>query len=362
MKPPALYRPNQPAFRQQYAALREQSLTAGALLPGTPGTLQRRRGTGYAYWYRVYYPVPGKQSRNTGRARRRQRGRKTPCGRRWNSPNRRPGRSACCAKLGFQVADKASARALVELHNLGAFEAGLLLAGRLGCLAWLNELGARLRQPAGEPAILPRLALVAPDNFLSQPLAAALPLVSASESASPANGPGSLHLARPGAHGDRHPRSRPLLRQRRAGAGAGLVGDDHSRSRLSVRRPRRRGAARRRPLHPRSPARKRPASSGTSSPRHRPAQNSASPSASPPSCSPRTHGPCSPPGKRHRPASPSRFAHCATACWPPAQPTRICRICSPTVWAAPLPRPEPAANPVLANCPDAPGARPRIHD
>ena len=185
MKPPALYRPNQPAFRQQYAALREQSLTAGALLPGTPGTLQRRRGTGYAYWYRVYYPVPGKQA-------------ETLVGREGDSAAENAMRAqmefaestarqvGMLRKLGFQVADKASARALVELHNLGAFEAGLLLAGRLGCLAWLNELGARLRQPAGEPAILPRLALVAPDNFLSQPLAAALPLVSASESASPA--------------------------------------------------------------------------------------------------------------------------------------------------------------------------------
>lgn len=193
MKAPALFRPNQLTFRQQYAALREQSLTAEALLPGTPGTLQLRRGTGYAYWYRVYYPVPGKQA-------------ETLVGREGDSVAENAMRAqmdfaestarqvGMLRKLGFQVADKASARALVELHNLGGFAAGLLLAGTLGCLAWLNEFGARLRQPAGEPAIVPRLELVAPDDFLSQALAAALPFVAvaepnaamATESASPA--------------------------------------------------------------------------------------------------------------------------------------------------------------------------------
>jgi len=27
-----------------------------------PGTLVKRQGTGYAYWYRVYYPVSGRQA------------------------------------------------------------------------------------------------------------------------------------------------------------------------------------------------------------------------------------------------------------------------------------------------------------
>lgn len=44
-------------------------------------------------------------------------------------------------KLGFQVAHKAVARVLVELHNQGAFEAGLVLVGTLGYMAWLNGLG-----------------------------------------------------------------------------------------------------------------------------------------------------------------------------------------------------------------------------
>jgi hypothetical protein len=45
-------------------------------------------------------------------------------------------------KLGFQVADKTVARILVELHNRGAFEAGLVMVGTLAFMAWLNELGA----------------------------------------------------------------------------------------------------------------------------------------------------------------------------------------------------------------------------
>lgn len=32
------------------------------VLAGTPGTLVKRTGTGHAYWYRVYYPVPGIQA------------------------------------------------------------------------------------------------------------------------------------------------------------------------------------------------------------------------------------------------------------------------------------------------------------
>ncbi|PKO36978.1 MAG: hypothetical protein CVU33_15470 [Betaproteobacteria bacterium HGW-Betaproteobacteria-6] len=139
--------------------------------------MQLRRGTGYAYWYRVYYPVPGKQA-------------ETLVGREGDSAAESAMRAQMEAaestarqvgmlrKLGFHVADKVSARALVELHNLGAFKGGLLLAGSLGCIAWLNELGARLRQPAGEPAIPPRLELVAPDAALSQGLAAAQPFVS----------------------------------------------------------------------------------------------------------------------------------------------------------------------------------------
>ena len=62
MQTPALFREHELAFRTQYAELKERTLGAGTLLPGTPGTLHLRKGSGYAYCYRVYYPAPGKQA------------------------------------------------------------------------------------------------------------------------------------------------------------------------------------------------------------------------------------------------------------------------------------------------------------
>ncbi|NTV68689.1 MAG: hypothetical protein HGA71_00950 [Azonexaceae bacterium] len=183
MKTPVLFRPNQPAFRQQYATLKEQSLTSGTLLPGTPGTLQLRRGTGYAYWYRVYYPVPGKQA-ETLVGREDDREAENAMRARMDNAESTAHQVGMLRKLGFQVADKGTARALVELHNLGAFDAGLLLAGRLGCMAWLNELGARVRLPAGESAAA-HLELLAPADFFRQPIAASLPLVAGYESSAP---------------------------------------------------------------------------------------------------------------------------------------------------------------------------------
>jgi hypothetical protein len=137
----ALFRPQELAFRTQYAELKERTLAAGPLLPGTPGTLHLRRGTGYAYWYRVYYSVPNKQSEaligreDDAAALAAMRGRMDFA--EWSAAQ-----VGNLRKLGFQVADKPTARVLVELHNLGAFSAGLVLVGTLGYMAWLNELGA----------------------------------------------------------------------------------------------------------------------------------------------------------------------------------------------------------------------------
>ena len=50
-------------------------------------------------------------------------------------------RVAQLGKLGFQVADRDTARVLVELHNVGAFEAGLVLVGTLAYMAMHNDLG-----------------------------------------------------------------------------------------------------------------------------------------------------------------------------------------------------------------------------
>lgn len=56
------FRQHELTFRTQYAELKERTLGAGLLLPGSPGTLALRSGTGFSYWYRVYYSVPRKQS------------------------------------------------------------------------------------------------------------------------------------------------------------------------------------------------------------------------------------------------------------------------------------------------------------
>jgi hypothetical protein len=128
------------AFRTQYAELKERVLAAGPLLPGTPGTLALRSGSGRAHWYRVFYPFPGKQAEehvckeddDAALSAMRERIELAEWVARQVSALR---------KLGFQVADKRVARVLVELHNRGVFDAGLVVVGTLSYMAWLNELG-----------------------------------------------------------------------------------------------------------------------------------------------------------------------------------------------------------------------------
>jgi len=140
MSTPQLYRQHESAFRTQYAELKERVLTAGELLPGTPGTLARRTGTGHSYWYRVYYPAPGKQAESLvckeGDEKTLDSMRERMEFAEWVSKQ-----VVALRKLGFQVADKSVARVLVELHNRHAFDAGLTLVGTLGYMAWLNEYG-----------------------------------------------------------------------------------------------------------------------------------------------------------------------------------------------------------------------------
>ena len=174
-----LFREHELAFRTQYAELKERTRAAGALLPGTPGTLHLRKGTGYAYWYRVYYPAPGKQAETlVGKeddTEVQQAMRARMAFAEWSSTQ-----VVSLRKLGFQVADKASARVLVELHNLGAFEAGLVLVGTLGYMAWLNELGliaVSARTQDIDLARRQRLKFAAPVSFLSILQATSLPFV-----------------------------------------------------------------------------------------------------------------------------------------------------------------------------------------
>lgn len=177
MNTKALYREQELAFRTQYAELKERISIAGNLLPGTPGALALRRGTGHPYWYRVFYPAPGKQAEelvckdgdDAAVAAMRERMDFSE----WVTTQ-----LAALRKLGFQVGDKTVARVLVELHNRGAFEAGLVLVGTLGFMAWLNELGAiavSARTLDIDLARRQRLKLAAPLSFLSTLQATGLP-------------------------------------------------------------------------------------------------------------------------------------------------------------------------------------------
>jgi hypothetical protein len=186
MSTSVLFREHEPAYRAQYGELKERTRRAGPLLPGTPGSLYLRKGTGHAYWYRVYYPVPGKQAEtlvgceNDAQAENTMRTRMADA----ESTARQIG---TLRKLGFQVADKFAARLLVELHNLGAFDAGLVLAGALGTMAWLNELGldARSRRKNTD-STTQGIELAAPLSFLTTPQAAMLPFIASPDLAASA--------------------------------------------------------------------------------------------------------------------------------------------------------------------------------
>lgn len=177
MSSPPLYRQHELAFRTQYAELKERVLATGELLPGTPGTLTRRTGTGHSYWYRVYYPVPGKQA-ETLVCKDGDDETLTAMRERMESAEWVARQVVALRKLGFQVADKAVARVLVELHNRHAFDAGLTLVGTLGYMAWLNEYGAMsitARTHDIDLARHKRLKLASPLSFLNALQATNLP-------------------------------------------------------------------------------------------------------------------------------------------------------------------------------------------
>lgn len=174
-----LYREHELAFRTQYAELKERTLAAGPLLPGTPGSLALRSGTGYPYWYRVFYPVPGKPWEDLvckdGDDAALEEMRERMAFSEWASIQ-----VSSLRKLGFQVADKSVARVLVELHNRQAFDAGLVLVGTMGYMALLNELGAiavTARTLDVDLARRQQLRLGAPLPFLSTMHATGLPFV-----------------------------------------------------------------------------------------------------------------------------------------------------------------------------------------
>ncbi len=179
--PLPLFVPHELAFRTQYAELKERSRQAGTLLPGSPGTLYLRKGTGSAYWYRVYYTIPGKQA-ETLVCKEGDDTTLNEMQERMQFASWLATQVTALRKLGFQVADKAVARVLLELHNQGAFDAGLVLVGTLAYMAWLNELGAIAVAARTQDIDLARgqkLKLAVPRAFLDTLQATGLPFVAA---------------------------------------------------------------------------------------------------------------------------------------------------------------------------------------
>ena len=162
------YRPKELAYRTQYAELKERVEAAGLLLPGTPGTLVQRSGTGYPYWYRVYYLVPGKKAEQfvckDGDIGVLDDVRRQIEFTQWAATQVKTLR-----KLEFQVADKGVASVMVELHNKQVLDAGLTLVGTLAYMCWLNELGVTAvsaRTQDIDLAARQHLKLGAPESFL----------------------------------------------------------------------------------------------------------------------------------------------------------------------------------------------------
>lgn len=200
MRPQPLYRPNELAFRTQHAELKERVSAVEQVLAGTPGTLTRRSGTGHVYWYRVYYPVPGKQAETMVCKEGDDKALAEMCERiefaGWVAKQ-----VVALRKLGFQVADKAVARVLVELHNQKTFDAGLTLVGTLGYMAWLNEYGAiavTARTHDIDLARNRRLKLAFPLTFQASMRATGLPFKAVPGLSA---GSASTSVKLPGAHG-----------------------------------------------------------------------------------------------------------------------------------------------------------------
>jgi hypothetical protein len=172
-----LYRLHELTIRTLYAELKERASSTGDLLPGTPGTLVKRRGTGHEYWYRSYYPVPKKRSEDiVGTAV--DNGAYEEMKDRIAFSEWMSKQVSALSKLGYQVADKGVASVLVTLHNRQMFKAGLLVVGTLAYMSWLNEYGAMATAARTQDVDLARrqqLKLAATIPFLASMKATHLP-------------------------------------------------------------------------------------------------------------------------------------------------------------------------------------------
>jgi len=177
---PTLYRLQELSIRTLYAEVKQRSQSAGDLLPGTPGTLVKRQGTGYGYWYRSYYPLPKKRSEDLVGSVNDRAAYQVMLDRieysSWTAKQ-----VTALSKLRFQVADKGVASVLVELHNRAVLEAGLVVVGTLAYMSWVNEYGAMAAAARTQDLDLARrktLKLAATIPFLSTIKATQLPFVS----------------------------------------------------------------------------------------------------------------------------------------------------------------------------------------
>ena len=178
MSPPKLlYHLHELASRGLYAKVKERANAAGDLLPGTPGTLVKRAGTGHEYWYRSYCPVPRKRSEQfvgtAGNSAAYEAMQSRIADAEWTARQ-----VAALSKFGYQVADKSTAGVLVELRNRRIFEAGMVLVGTLAYRSRLNEYGAMAPSAGAQDVALARrqtLKLATAVSFLSAMHATQLP-------------------------------------------------------------------------------------------------------------------------------------------------------------------------------------------
>lgn len=175
-----LFRSHEQPFQAQYSEIKERAVLEGELLPGTPGMLTERTGTGAGYWYRVYYAMPGKQVEKYVCTASDEAARLLML-ERIEASEWMARQVSNLKKLGYQVADRAVASVLVELHNRHLFEAGLVVVGTLAYMSWLNEYGVRAVAARTQDIDLARrqqLKIAAPEPFLAMMKETKLPFSS----------------------------------------------------------------------------------------------------------------------------------------------------------------------------------------
>ena len=186
-------------LRTQYAEVKERGLAAGDLLQGSPGTLVRHvRPDGVVSLCRAWSDSGTRREDYLGRDEPSVR---EPAAARIEFAKWMQQRVTALRTLGFQVADKPTARVLVELHNARLFQAGLVLVGTLAYMTHLNDAGVRLTTSRTLDVDVARptaLKLAAPKPF--QPLLQATGLAFVPVPALSRNAP-STSLKLPGALG-----------------------------------------------------------------------------------------------------------------------------------------------------------------